>query len=58
MKYCEREITEDEAKKAEEKGVYSLFHPAILMGYGVYDADIVSRDGKKILRYSMGSSCD
>ena len=58
MKSHERKLTEEEVKKAEKEGVYSLFSEAMIMGYGVYSARIIDRDGEKILQYSCGESCD
>ena len=54
----QRELSNEEVKKAENEGIYSLFSDWEKMGYGVYGARIVEVDGKHILRYSMGSSCD
>jgi len=58
MTYHQRKLTEAELKEIEEKGVYSQFTEAQIMGYGVYDAKVVEIDGEKYLRFSMGSSCD
>lgn len=52
------EITKEEYEKAKEKGAYSLFGEAMLMGYGVYGASVTEVDGKYYLTYSKGSSCD
>ena len=52
------EITKEAYDKAKEKGVYSLFSVAMLMGYGVYGASVTEEDGKYYLTYSKGSSCD
>lgn len=58
MKSCEWELTEEDIKKIEEKGIYSMFSDSMIMGYGVYGAHIADKDGKKVLRFSMGDSCD
>ncbi len=60
MKDYERKLTEEELKKVEEHNgdVYCLFSEAQLLGRGVYDAVIRTIDGEKVLRYSMGDSCD
>jgi hypothetical protein len=52
------EITKEEYEKAKEKGAYSLFGDALLIGYGVYGAEVYEKDGKYYLSYSRGSSCD
>ena len=54
----ERELKEEEIKKIETDGVYSIFSDWELMGYGVYGAQVFERDGKKWIYYSTGSSCD
>lgn len=58
MEIYQRKLTEEQIKEIEEKGVYSQFSEAQIMGYGVYDAKVVEIDGEKYLRFSMGSSCD
>lgn len=58
MKSCERKLTNEEVAKAKKEGVYSLFSEALLMGYGVYSARIINRDGENILVYNRGESCD
>ena len=58
MEIYQRKLTEEQLKEIEEKGVYSQFSEAQIMGYGVYDAHVVEIDGEKYLRFSMGSSCD
>lgn len=59
MKDITRELTDEEVKKAEEHGVYSLFDDWQLMGYGVYGAQVYEdKDGKKMLYYRTGDSCD
>jgi hypothetical protein len=58
MVAVKEEITKEEYEKAKEKGAYSLFDECMLMGYGVYGAEVYERDGKYWLSYSRGSSCD
>ena len=53
-----REITKEEYDKANEKGPYSLIPESIVMGYGVYGAEVYEEDGKYFLSYSRGDSCD
>ena len=58
MKTIERTLTETEIKKAEKEGAESLIPTFIHQGYGVYGARIVERDGKKVLIYERGESCE
>ena len=58
MKVCERKLTSEEVEKAKKEGIYSLFSEALLIGYGVYSAYIIDRDGENILVYNRGESCD
>ena len=59
MVHCEWELTEEDLKKIKEADdLYVLFSPSLIMGYGVYGAKIVERDGKQILSFDRGNSCD
>ena len=60
MTLYQRKLSEEDLKKIEEHDgdVYCMFSEAQIMGYGVYSAQIVTLDGQKFLRYSMGDSCD
>lgn len=58
MRTIERTLTETEIKKAEKEGAESLIPAYIHQGYGVYGARIIERDGKKVLIYERGESCD
>lgn len=60
MKTYERKLTESDIQKIEQNDgdLYCLFTQAQLIGYGVYSAQIIDKDGEKFLRYSMGDSCD
>lgn len=58
MTYHQRKLTEAELKEIEEKGVYSQFTEAQIMGYGVYNAKVVEKDDGSYLIFSMGDSCD
>lgn len=35
-----------------------VFSPSELYGYGVYGGDVIERDGKYYVRFSLGSTCD
>lgn len=54
MTQHQRKLTEEDLKEIEEKGVYSQFTEAQILGCGVYDAHVVEIDGEKYLRFSMG----
>lgn len=60
LNWHERVLSEEDLKKVEENDgdVYCLFSMAQLVGYGVYGARIIDRNGQKILQFEMGSSCD
>lgn len=58
MTNVNREITKQEYDKAKEDSPYSLIPEAIVMGYGVYGAEVYENDGKYYLSYSRGDSCD
>ncbi len=60
MRDCERRLTDEDLRKVMENDgdVYCLFSEAMLIGYGVYSARIIERDGEQILQYSCGDSCD
>lgn len=53
------EIDKEKYDKAIEEGAYSIINPDIIMGYGVYCAEVTAtEDGKYYLHYERGSSCD
>ena len=59
MVYLEWELNDEDMKKVEEAGTpYVLFSEALRCGYGVYGAKIIERDGKKILCFNRGETCD
>ena len=58
MKNVNYEISEDDYKKALEKGARSLVSESVIMGYGCYCARVYEQDGKYYLSYDMGDSCD
>ena len=58
MRTIERTLTDAEIKKAEKDGAESLIPTFIHQGYGVYGARIVEKDGKKVLIYERGESCE
>ena len=60
-----REITAEQYERAKGKSGYLteedreiVFYPSELYGYGVYGGDVIERDGKYYVRYSLGSTCD
>lgn len=58
-----REITAEQYARAKngyltEEDREAVFHPSELYGYGVYGGDVIRRDGKYYVRYSLGSTCD
>ena len=60
-----REITAEQYARAKAKSGYLteedrevVFYPSELYGYGVYGGDVIERDGKYYVRYSLGSTCD
>lgn len=67
MRNCEREITKEEYEKvmAVNKNGYvvgalenQFFTMAQLWGYGVYSARVSEENGKYMLRWESGDSCD
>ena len=60
---CLREITAEQYGRAKsgyltEEDREIVFYPSELYGYGVYGGDVIERDGKYYVRYSLGSTCD
>ena len=60
-----REITAEQYERAKTRSGYlteedreAVFDAAELYGYGVYGGDVIERDGKYYVRYSLGSTCD
>lgn len=58
-----REITAEQYARAKsgyltEEDREIVFYPSELYGYGVYGGDVIERDGKYYVRYSLGSTCD
>ena len=60
-----REISAEQYERAKAKSGYLteedreiVFYPSELYGYGVYGGDVIERDGKYYVRYSLGSTCD
>lgn len=58
-----REITAEQYERAKngyltEENREAVFSPSELYGYGVYGGDVIERDGKYYVRYSLGSTCD
>lgn len=58
-----REITAEQYARAKngyltEKDRETVFSPSELYGYGVYGGDVIERDGKYYVRFSLGSTCD
>lgn len=52
------EITKEQFDKAKEQGATSLIGESIIMGYGVYGAEVKEVDGQYYLTYERGDSCD
>jgi hypothetical protein len=58
-----REITAEQYARAKngyltKEDRETVFSPSELYGYGVYGGDVIRRDGKYYVRYSLGSTCD
>ena len=58
-----RKITAEQYERAKngyltEEDREAVFSPSELYGYGVYGGDVIERDGKYYVRYSLGSTCD
>ena len=65
MKTCEREITKEIYDRAmENHGLLcdedknKVFTEAEMLGYGVYSPVVSHYDGRYVVRYKMGGSCD
>lgn len=54
----ERELTEEEVKKIETDGIFSIFPNWELVAYGVYHPMVREQGGKKYIWYRTGTSCD
>lgn len=58
-----REITAEQYARAKngyltKEDREMVFSPSELYGYGVYGGDVIERDGKYYVRFSLGSTCD
>ena len=58
-----REITAEQYTRAKngyltKEDREAVFSPSELYGYGVYGGDVIERDGKYYVRFSLGSTCD
>ena len=58
-----REITAEQYARAKngyltKEDREAAFSPSELYGYGVYGGDVIERDGKYYVRFSLGSTCD
>ena len=58
-----REITAEQYARAKngyltKEDRKAVFSPSELYGYGVYGGDVIERDGKYYVRFSLGSTCD
>lgn len=58
MVHIEREITKEEYDKAKQEGASVLIDDFVKCGYGLYSCDVIEKDGKYILRYDRGNTCD
>lgn len=56
----EREITKEEYEKCKsgEMSMFKLFDEAMIMGYGALPHNVIERDDKYYVVYSMSDSCD
>ena len=52
------EITKEEYIKAQEKGAYSLIDDYWFNSYGVYGARVCEENGKYLLKWTRGETCD
>ena len=55
MTIYQKKLTEDDLKKIEEDGVYSMFTDAEIKGTGILFAEVADIRGEKYLRYAYGS---
>lgn len=60
-----REISAEQYARAQEHRGYlseadrnDVFSDSERYGYGVYGGDVIEREGKYYVRYSLGSTCD
>ena len=58
-----REITAEQYARAKngyltKEDREAVFSPSELYGYGVYGGDVIERDSKYNVRFSLGSTCD
>lgn len=58
MVHIEREITKEQYEQAQKEGASVLIDDSVKCGYGLYGCDVIEKDGKYILRYDRGNSCD
>ena len=58
MTFLQIALTEEDLKKIEDDGIYSMFEDHQIMGRGILDAEVVDIRCEKFLRYREGSSCD
>lgn len=68
MTKCQREINREQyeiiMKESNGKGYVpsylesAFFPPSILDGYGLYGTSVAVEDGRYILHYTIGDSCD
>lgn len=61
----EREILAEQYARAQAHNSYLteadrniVFTDSERLGYGVYGGDVLERDGKYYVRFSLGSTCD
>ena len=58
MVSVEREITEEQYKKAQNEGIESILPVEVLCGYGYYGGSLIHTDGKYFVKYKRGETCD
>lgn len=61
-----REITKEQYERAQEnrngyltkEDMEVVFDDSERLGYGVYDTKTMIKDGKYVVQFSLGSTCD
>lgn len=65
MRYCKKEISKEMYEKAMKNNgsipvadELEVFGISICAGYGLYGTSVAEEDGKYIVNYKIGDSCD
>lgn len=58
MKDVTWELTKENYEKAKKDGIESILPDHITQGYGYYGGSLKEEDGKYILNFRMGETCD